>query len=1030
MTLPDLSIRRPVFAWMAMSALIIFGFLSFQKMGVSRLPDVDYPVVNIRVNWEGAAPGVMESDVVDVIEEAVMSVQGIKEINSTVRQGQANITVELELNRDIDVAVQEVQTRLSQAQRQLPLDIDPPVVTKTNPEDQPIMWVTATGEIPLRALMDYVQNQLEYRFTTVSGVGEVFLGGFLERNLRIWVDAKKLEENQLTVQDVINAVAEGHFETPAGRIETSSQEFNVRSMGEALNTEEFANIVISRRGGQPIFRPIYLKDVAVIEDGLADVRRLSRTNGKQAVGLGMRKQRGVNEVEVGRRIIARLEEVQKELPQGIEVKMTVNRTKFSEDAINELVFTLILSALATSLVCWLFLGSWSATFNILLAIPVSILGTFIFIHALGFTLNTFTLLGLSLAIGIVVDDAIMVLENIVRYREKGMNKVEAAHRGANQILFAATATSIAIIAIFIPVALMTGVVGKFFYQFGVTISIAVAISLLEAVTFTPMRCSQFLQIGERKTFLGRGIEKLFQITAVAYKRTLAWVLHRRKFVAIGATLAFIASLTLFNALKKEFVPSQDQSMFLCRVETTVGSSIEFTDQKFKEVEKLVMSRPEVNRYFAAIGGFGGGEVNAGNIFVMLKTPRERPVAAPFKKRPTQTEIINYFRKELNKIPEMRIIIQDLSTGGLSARRGFPIELTILGRDWDKLAELSKAIEQKMSESDLMADVDNDYDETVSEVRVVPDRQKASERAVSIESIGQTINALIAGERIAKYTQGGRRYDVRIRLVSTQRAQADDIKELRVWNDRGELVQLKDVINIVEEKTPLTIKRTNRERAISLSANVAPGKSQADAIAAAQKIAKEVLPDNYKAVFTGNTQTFQESFSSLTFVLWLGIIVAYMVLASQFNSYIDPFTVLLALPFSVTGALIALWVTGQSLNIYSFIGIILLMGIVKKNSILLVDFTNQLRLQGKGVQESLLEACPIRLRPILMTSLATIAAALPLALAWGPGGEVLRPMATAVIGGMIVSTAFTLVVVPCVYSLMVKFERKKLVRSES
>lgn len=1024
MTLADVSIRRPVFAWMLMLGLMLFGFISFQRMGVSQLPDVDFPVVSVSLSWEGAAPEVMESDVVDIVEENLTTIQGVRDISSSVRQGQASVTVELELGRDVDVAVQEIQAKLSQAQRRLPDDIDPPIVTKSNPEDQPIMWITVTGDVPLRDLMDFVQNHLKDRFSTISGVGEVFLGGFLERNLRVWIDSKKLEEYQLTVQDIINAIDEGHAEIPAGRIETPEKEFNVRSMGEALTPEEFGNIVIFRRSGQPIFKPIYIKDVATVEDGLADVRRISRTGGKQAVGMGMRKQRGVNEIDVAKKIRQRLEEVKKEVPQGINLNINIDRTRFSEASVKELKFTLILSAIVTSIVCWLFLGSISATVNILLAIPTSILGTFIFIYFLGYTLNTFTLMGLSLAIGIVVDDAIMVLENIVRYRENGSARVAAAQEGARQITFAATATTIAIVAIFLPVAFMSGIIGKFFAQYAITITIAVALSLLEALTLTPMRCSQFLEIGERHSKLGQWVDREFQRLAVNYKNALVFVLGKRKIAVFSATLFFVASLGIAVFLKKEFVPSQDQSMFLCRLQTPAGSSIEFTDQRFREAEKFVSARPEVNRYFCAIGGFGGGESNSGIFFVSLKDPRDRPVLTPFKRRPSQKDLMTFFRKELNKIPDLKASIQDLSIGGFSAQRGFPIEMTILGHNWDKLAELSEEMQKKMSESGAMVDVDSNYFADVPEVRVYPDRIKANERGVSIDAVGQTVNALIAGERVAKYTKDGRRYDVRVRLIPSQRSKQEDINSLWVWNNRGEMVQLKDVITIGEKKTPLTITRRNRERAVTVYANVAPGKSQSDAIAEANRIAKETLPENYHAVFSGSTQTYKESFSSLSFVLWLGILVAYMVLASQFNSYIDPLTILVALPFSVTGAFIALFLAGQSLNIYSIIGIILLMGIVKKNSIMLVDFTNQMRAEGKSVHEALLGACPIRLRPILMTSFATIAAAIPPALALGSGSEILRPMAVTVIGGVIVSTFFTLFVIPCVYSLMVRFEHRK------
>jgi len=1025
MTLSDISIKNPVFAWMLMAGLILFGFISYGRLGVSQLPDVDFPIVSINLTWEGAAPEVMETDVVDIVEDSIMSVQGVREVSSSMRQGSATVTVEFELGLNIDVAVQDIQTKLDQAQRLLPRDIDPPIVTKVNPEDHPILWITvASDKWKLRDLMAYVQDHLKDRFTSISGVGEIFLGGFLERNLRLWIDADKLNKYQLTVEDVIKAVEQEHEEVPAGRLETKKKEYNVRVMGEATSIEEFSNIIIPKRSGQPIYKPIYLKDVATIEDSLADVRRIARTMGQQTVGLGIRKQRGANEVEVAHKVLKRLEELKPLLPKELDVRVGFNSTKFSEDSIHELVFTLILSAIVTSLVCWLFLGSWSATLNILLAIPTSVLGTFIVIYFLKFTLNTFTVLGLSLAIGIVVDDAIMVLENIVRYREKGETQVEAARKGARQITFAALAATIALIAIFLPVAFMAGIIGKFFYQFGVTISVAVALSLLEALTLAPMRCSQFLQIGTRHTELGKSVDETFKWLSKNYSVYLKKALDHRRQVILYSIAFFIISLAFLGLIRKEFTPPQDQSMFMCRIQTPVGSSIEYTDEKFKSAEDFIMGRPEVNGYFAAIGGFTGGEVNSGIIFVTFKDPKKRPVVPPARHRLSQAELMNMFRTELNKIPDARATIQDLSLSGFSAQRGFPIEFSIRGPDWDKLALYADKIQAEMMKSKMLIDIDTDYLSEVLEIRVKPNRLKADERGVSVQVIGDTINSLIGGQRIGKYTREGRRYDIRIRLLPSQRSATEDIDKLWVWNNRNELVELKNVIDIIKKPTPLTITRRNRERAITIFANVVQGKSQTTALKEAERIAKRILPQGYHIVFSGSTQTFKESFASLIFAFWLGIIIAYMVLASQFNSYLHPLSVLGALPFSISGALITLWMFNKSLNVFSIIGLILLMGIVKKNSILLVDFTNQQRELGLGVKPALLKACPIRLRPILMTSLSTIAAAIPPALAVGPGAETRIPMAITIIGGVIVSTLLTLFVVPCIYSFLAKMEKKK------
>lgn len=1018
MSLSDISIKNPVFAWMLMVGLMFFGIISFNMMGVSQLPDVDSPVISLTLNWEGAAPEVMETDVVDIVEDAVMSVQGIKEVSSSINQGTAHISIEFELDRDIDVAMQDVKAKIDQAQRQLPEDMDPPIIMKTNPDDQPIVWITFSSDKMLqRDLMAYVQDHVKDRFASVAGVGDIFLGGYVDPNLRIWVDQDKLDAYQLSVQDVIEAVRLQHQEIPAGRIETPDKEFNVRVMGEAATVQQFENILIPQRAGQPIYKPIYLKDVAAIEDGLADIRRIMRSNGKPAVGLGIRKQRGSNEVETAHRVLKRLDEVKKTLPQGLTANVRFNRTKFSEESIHELTFTLVLSALVTSLVCWLFLGSWSATLNILLAIPTSILGTFFVIRFLNFTLNTFTVLGLSLAIGIVVDDAIMVLENIVRYREQGASRVQGAREGARQITFAALAATLALIAIFLPVAFMSGMIGRFFFQFGMTIAIAVALSLLEALTLTPMRCSQFLQVGERRFVMGKMVESTFKRLAVSYQRILGKVLNHRGKVLIFAVLFFIGSLVFAKFLRLELVPPQDQSMFLCRMRAPEGSSIDFTDSRMKQVEAFAASRPEVQGFMAIIGGFGGGEVNSGIFFVTLKDPQNRPVDPAAKHRLSQGELMKIFRQNLNKIPDFKTTIQDLSLSGFSAQRGYPLEFSIRGPEWEKLADFSKDIMTRMEKSGLMIDVDTDYFSSVPEVRVVPDRASADLKGVSVDSIATTVNALIGGERIGKYTKEGRRYDVRLRMIPSQRERAQEIARLWVWNNRGEQVFLKDVVKIEEKPTPLTITRKNRERAVSVFANIAPGKSQAKALDEINRIAKDVLPEEYHVVYTGSAKAFQESLGSLLIVFWLGILVAYMVLASQFNDYFHPISVLVAMPFSISGALITLWLAHQSLNIYSMIGIILLMGLVKKNSILLVDFTNQMRQQGLSVRDALIKACPIRLRPILMTSMANLAASIPPALALGPGAETRIPMAVSIIGGVTVSTLLTLFVVPCVYSYL-------------
>jgi len=917
-----------------------------------------------------------------------------------------------------------VQAKVQQAQRLLPAELDPPTITKTNPDDTPILWMTLQSDtLPLRDLMIYVNDHLKDRFTTVPGVGDIFLGGYVDPNLRVWVLPEALRRFYLTVGDVITTVQRQNVEPPSGYFDTPTQEYNVRTLGEESTAGRFARLHILTRGGQPNYLPIRLGQVARVEEGLADVRRISRSMGKQAVGLGILKQRGSNEVAVARAVKKRMAEVQKTLPPGMRLGLNVDITQYVEQSVQEMDLTLVLAAILTGLVCWLFLGSWTATVNVWLAIPTSVLGTFLILYFFGFTLNTFTLMALTLVIGIVVDDAIMMQENITRHLEMGQDSMRAAIFGAREITFAAVATSLALVAIFLPVAFLSGVIGRFFFEFGLTLCVAVLLSLLEAVTLTPMRSSRFVTFKPRTTWFGHGVDRSFQALRRAYRGALELALRHRWPVIIGSLAFFAASFLAVRGLNKEFIPPQDMSLFIVQIKTPVGSSLTFTDSKVRQVEAFLAARPEVLRYFCVIGGFGGGQVNSGMLFITLRPKGERGSSPELGNHPGQQKIMNLYRRVLTQRTQVKVIIQDLSSRGFSSGRSFPVEFSVQGPDWDKLSQYALHIMTELNQTGLVSDLDTDYQTGQPEIQVLPDREAAAARGVDVGSIGDVINALIGGEKIGTYPAGGHRYDIRVKMAPE--AQTGNllnlIKNLNVRNNRGELIPLADVIRTREVSTLQAITRYNRERSITITANVAQGKSQQAALQAAENIGRRILPGDYHIVVTGSAQTFQESFAGLLLALFLGILVAYMVLGTQFNSFIDPLAVLMALPFSASGAFLALLLTGQSLNIYSMIGLILLMGIVKKNSILLVDFTNRRRETGLDVHSALLEACPIRLRPILMTSIAVIAGALPAALAIGPGAATRIPMSVAVIGGVIVSTLLTLFVVPCAYSLLVKFE---------
>jgi hydrophobe/amphiphile efflux-1 (HAE1) family protein len=1029
MTLSDISIKKPVFAWMLMAGLLVFGAISYLGMGISQLPDVDFPVVSIQVSWAGASPDVMEGAVADTIESAVMAVDGIQTVQSVSQQGSTTITLNFSLSQDVNVALQQVQSKVSQAQKTLPSTIDPPVITKTNPNDQPIMFTAAYWEGgKMRDLSLFVRDHLKDKITTVNGVGDVSLGGYVEPQMRIWLHPAQMRARDIVAQDIIDAVNQEHQLAPTGYQDNGPTETYVRVMSEFHNAQECNDLVIPARQGQPVFSKIRIGDVATCEEGTDELRRISRFMGIfPTMGLGVIKQRGTNAVAIADDVKKKIASLGSFLPKGLKLGVITDATVFIRESVNELLFTLVLAVLLTAVVCYLFLGTFSSAFNVVLAIPVSLIGSFIVLNAMGFTINTFTMMGLSLSIGIVVDDAIMVLENITRHNEEGKERVLAALVGAREITGAALAASMAILAIFVPVVFMKGIVGKFFYQFGVTMSVAVLISLLEALTLAPMRCSQFLAVGGGN-FITRPVSRFMDRLAVQYGNALRVCLRHRWKVLGAATVLFVASLFITKVLRKEMVPPQDQSRFLATIYTKMGSSLQYTDGIFKEAEKVYASRPEIERYYIAVGGFGGGLVNQGISYVTLKDVGERPVTAPFQKQPTQQEFAAFIRKELMKIPGVdRVAVLDLSLQGFSAQRGYPVEFVLQGPDWAKLADLSLEMRKRMMASGLMADVDSDYNPNMPETDVYPDRAKAALRGVPMTAITSAIAAQVGGLKLVpnKYTDPtGHRDDIQIKLDPQENLGPTDISKIWVRNVSGQVLPLSEVVSMKPGSTLLTITRYARERGISIFGNFTPGRSQSEAMDMVQKLAKEMLPEGYHVTMSGSSAAAAESAGSLGGALILGIFVAYMVLASQFNSFLHPAVILLALPFSLTGALLAMGITDTSLNIYSAIGILLLMGIVKKNSILLVEFTNHKRAEGHGVQEALLEACPMRLRPILMTSIATIAGALPEALARGAGSEVMRPMAIAVVGGVLVSTFLTLFVVPCAYSLAAPLERKK------
>ncbi len=708
-----------------------------------------------------------------------------------------------------------------------------------------------------------------------------------------------------------------------------------------------------------------------------------------------------------------MNDFQRTLPEGLTTSIVFDTTQFIEESVREIEFEILLSVLLTAFVCWLFLGSLSSTLNVVLAIPMSLFGTVAIIYFLGFTFNTFTLLAMALAVGIVVDDAIMVMENIFRHRESGKGLVPAALEGTKEIAFAALAATLAVVAIFVPVVFVKGIIGRYFLQFGVTLCLAVLLSYIEAVTLAPARCSQFLRTSrEGRSRIGLVVDRGFRRLENLYSRVLGQGLKRPVLVLAGAVALFGAALLVLTSMPAEMVPSQDLSRMSIRVQTQVGADITETQKLMARAEEIITRRPEVVQSFSF---FGMGGATSGNYNLTLLPAKKRELGV--------NELGAILRRELNSIPGIRAVIQDLSQQGLTAQRGFPIEFSVRGANWDELIGHSQRIMEDLRDSGIVQDLDSDYRIGQPELHILPDRALAADIGVSIEDVASTLNALIGGVRVGKYSSGGRRVDVRLRLLAAQRTRPEDISRLKVRTRTGDLIPLSSLVTYNEQPALQAITRKDRERAISIFANIAPGHAQDEALRFIEGMGRS-LPVGYRLVLGGASVAFRESMSSLLFAMFMGIGIAYMILASQFNSYKDPITIITILPLSIAGAAFALALAGQTLNIFSMIGLLLLMGIVKKNSIILVDYANAFKAQGYSAREAMKKAGPIRLRPILMTATATMMAAIPPALGLGSGSEIRVPMAIGVIGGLILSTLLSLIVVPSFYVIADKLAFKK------
>jgi HAE1 family hydrophobic/amphiphilic exporter-1 len=1013
MFLSDASVKRPVFATMITLALVFFGVLGYQRIGIDLYPQVDFPMVTITTTLFGAAPEVMDTDVTDPIEEQVNTIEGVKHITSTSGYGFSQITVEFELYRDVDSAVQDVRAKVDVAKKNLPTDIDPPIIDKLDINARPVLWLSVAGSQPYQKLGMLADEVLRPQLESIKGVGNVMLGGYAKREIRLWLDRKKLEAHRLASTDISKALLAKNIELPGGIIESIDREFTVRNLGELRNIEEFNNLIISYQSGAPI----RLKDVGWAEDATEPIRTIARHNRIPAVGMGVIPRSGANVVEVARAVKARLSEIRKTLPPGVDVHISNDMSSFIEKAIGGVTEDVFIGGLLAAVIMFIFLLSVRSTIITAVSIPTSLITSFGIMHFMGFTMNYMTVLALSMMVGVVCDDAIIVLENIYRHMEEGADPVTAARAGTSEIAFAAMAATFSIAAVFIPVAFMGGMIGRFFFQFGVTVAASVIASLVIALVLIPMLCSKFLKLESKHGKVYQFFDRSYERLESRYRKALVFCLRHRWLIILIVTGVFFGSIVILTNLKREFVPKSDEGRFIIRLETPAGSTLQYTDEKLKRVEEMTLTTPETDRVFGAIGIGARQEVNKGIAVVTLKDRRQR--------KRTQQQIMVAMRKQLRGIPGFKAYVEDLSPVATGGKRGARLQFDVKGPEMEKLEKISNQIVEEMTRSPGIVDVSSDLELTKPEVRVLIDRNKAADVGVDVREISSAVQQMVGGEEVSKFkdVERAKRYDVRIRLIKDQRMNPGDISQITIRTPKGGLIKLAHVVRIEEGIGPNLVNRKDRQRSATIYAEMAGGKALGEAIAEVEALTRKYLPSSYSHGFGGQAEAFKEAFQYLIMALIQAIIIIYMLLAMQFNSFLHPLTVMLALPLSTVGAFGALYLTKDTISIMSMIGMITLMALVVKNSILLVDYTNTLRERGVERNQAVLQASPVRLRPILMTAVTTILGVLPVALGYSAGGEARAGMGRATFGGMFASTLLTLFIVPVAYTILDDLQNK-------
>ncbi len=1013
MFLTDISIKRPVFATVMSIILIIFGLVIFNKIAVRELPDIDPSIVTVRTVYKGASAEIVDSQITQKIEDIVGGTPGLATIDSRSEDGRSVVKMEFEPGVSVDEATNDIRDRVSRIIDNLPDNASRPEIFKTSEGNQVAIWLRLRSKnLNDLDLSDYASRYLKDYFSSVDGVGQIILSGEKEISLRVWINPSALSARDLTVSDIESVLLKENIELPAGRLESKSIDLNIKVDKNYKNIEDFKNLPIKRARDGSLVR---LKDVARVELGPLNLRTLFKGNGDPVVGIGIYQQSNSNTIAVVDGIKKKLTEVKKDLPEGIQLDVAFDRSNYIRVAVNEVYVTLFISVALVVAVIYLFLGNLTSVIIPALAIPVSLISTFLLIYAANFSLNLFTLMALVIAIGLVVDDAIVMLENIYRRVEGGESPLIASYKGASQVSFAIIATTVVLIAVFVPLVFVKGIVGKLFTELALTLSFSIVISAFVALTLSPMLASKYLKVSHSKPNFLKKFDSYLDKFSNFYFETLLLLLYKKKEIVIFLVGVLISVIILFKITPKELIPPEDRGVFYVVIQAPDGSGFEYTKEKVENIEKIFLADLGKGLYreiLVRVPGFQSGidQVNTGFLIVLLENWGKR--------KKFSNENLGGIFQQLNSFPGVKafpIMPQGLR-GGAGEK---PVQFVLKGNTYEELIKWKEILKTEIVKNKNLVNVDDDLDLTKPQLKIKINADKAADLGVSVDSIAKTIETMFGSKEVTKYTKDGREYSVMLQADVKNRREPSNLNKVVVRSSSGKLVPLTSVATFYEESTYTSLNRYNRQRAVTISARLVGGYTISEALNYLEGITKEKLPANARVDYKGESLEFKNTSSDIYFIFILALFTAYLSLAAQFESWRHPLTIMLTVPLAILGGIIGLWVIGSSLNIYSQIALIVLIGLAAKNGILIVEFANQLRTQGLQLKEAIIESCRVRLRPILMTSVATIIGVVPLIIATGPGAASRATVGIVIFMGMLFATLFTLYVIPVMYLIIGK-----------